>query len=574
MADRTRDLTGAEGGVGASKVKRITQIAMSKRPEIEQIELRPVSGPPMDAAVVDSDRGAVIGRAATCEVELLDPRISRTHARIERRRGRWLIEDLGSRHGVYLGGARLDPDAPTPLDEGDLVSIGPWTFRIAAPGTDTGPLATLADVDVDGARVEAAARPGATARLAASQLSLLIDCVGALGAGAAGASEDELARRIVETAVAGSGFERAALLRAAEKDEVAVIAHAARDGDNAEPRFSRSLLRAASQGEIVRLAGAGAARDYGHSIAELEITAALCAPVMIGESPTAYLYLDARRDEARGAPNHAAFCEALARIYAMAIGNIKRVQLERRAQAMELDLNAAREAQRLIMPPATGRVGPVAYAMEMRPGRFVAGDLFDVVRLDEARTAVCLGDVTGEGIDAAVVMAATQAHLHGALRRGAALAEVVASVNEFLSLRSAPNRFVTLWAGVFDARSGELRYVDAGHGHWLIRRGSGGGVESPGASAIPLSIDAGVAFDERTIELTPGDRIVLYSDGVTEQVSPSGEEFGRDRLIEALHASADEGDDVRRIIDALRTFAGGQRWADDASAASVAFLGH
>src|SRR5690606_6114466 len=125
--------------------------------------------------------------------------------------------------------------------------------------------------------------------------------------------------------------------------------------------------------------------------------------------------LDARAGDARLQPDAAEFCQALARFGGLALAMLKRDELEARRQHLEAQLHAARDAQQLIMPTNDGVVSGLAYALRMRPGLFVAGDLFDVVPLEDGRVGVCLGDVTGEGVGAGVLMASTQAHLNAAL---------------------------------------------------------------------------------------------------------------------------------------------------------------
>ena len=159
----------------------------------------------------------------------------------------------------------------------------------------------------------------------------------------------------------------------------------------------------------------------------------------------------------------------MARLAGLALANLRRVQLEQRQHQLETEVRAARLAQELITPAESGRVGGLHYAARVRPGSLVAGDLFDVVALEDGRVATLIGDVCGEGIGASVIMAATQSHVRALLARGADPADAVGHVNRYLSAHTAPGKFVSLWLGVFDLERGELTYVDAGHGHWLHR---------------------------------------------------------------------------------------------------------
>src|SRR5262249_25585994 len=152
-------------------------------------------------------------------------------------------------------------------------------------------------------------------------------------------------------------------------------------------------------------------------------------------------------------------------------------------------------------------VGPVAYALRVRPGRTVAGDLFDIMDLGDGRVGVSIGDVTGESIGAGILMAGTQAYLHGALVRLRDPAAALAEVNRYLTSRSAMNMFITMWVGVIDPATRTLKYVDAGHGHWLVKPTGGGGSARtpPRPGGIPVAIDASYHYQPETMPLGPGD---------------------------------------------------------------------
>src|SRR5262249_4009123 len=201
-----------------------------------------------------------------------------------------------------------------------------------------------------------------------------------------------------------------------------------------------------------------------YSIAELGIHSALCAPVPIGDDVIAYVYLDARGSESSVRADAAGFCEAIARAYGLALANLKRTELERRQVQLAAELAAAREVQSTMLPPKEADLGVIRYGVEVRPGLFVAGDLFDVIGLPGGRVAVCLGDVAGHGVGSALLMAMTQSHLHAELRRSEDPAEALSGVNRYLCERVGGGWFVSLWVGIFGP-GGSLHCVDAGHGH-------------------------------------------------------------------------------------------------------------
>jgi phosphoserine phosphatase RsbU/P len=295
---------------------------------------------------------------------------------------------------------------------------------------------------------------------------------------------------------------------------------------------------------------------------------------MLGPTVAAYLYLDARGRGGHVAGDAAGFCQVIARLCGLAMVNIKRVEMEERQRRLESEVSAAREAQVLILPADRGEIGGLRYAMQMRPGRFVAGDLFDVIELGDNRIAVLIGDVTGDGVGAAMLMVAAQSHIHAALLQHGDAGVAVNIVNRYLAGRCGINKFISMWVGIFDLSAGRVMYVDAGHGHWLHKRASGGG----GASVvrhiggIPVGIDAGFEYHVEELAIARGDRIVLYSDGVVEQRSAEEEQFGRDRVIELINRSGSADQDVQTVIDAVDSFAGRSELDDDTTAASIEWV--
>ena len=537
-------------------------------PEPGEIRFDPVAGPATDPMTIPAEAEVTIGRSLQCTCTLAGETVSRRHASVEGRGGHWLLTDLGSRHGTYLHANRLDANVPTVLANGDLVGIGPYTFRVGlGPRTTDITTTTVGEARPARTRIERV-RSDEIERLAQARMNLLVECAARIH-GATG--ERDLADQVLESALAGSGFQHAALLRPihADSDELEMLGHRHHTGADTEAiAYSRSLIEEASAGQMVRLTEA---RDLprSESIAELGITAALCAPVMLGTTIAAYLYLDARDEGSRVERDAAAFCQVIARMCGLALSNLKRQDLERRHERLDADVQAARKAQQFIVPATEGVVGPVRYAMKMQPGHFVAGDLFDIIALDERRTAIVIGDVTGEGVGAAVIMAAAQAHLHAELLRSGDPATAVNAVNRYLSARSAADRFVSLWVGVVDGAQTLLRYVDAGHGHWLLKPSG----ETPRTLSVGGGIPAGIdgTYDYPTEErgIFSGDRLILFSDGLIEQRAADGQQFGKDRVAEAIVMDDAPTDDITGVLAAFDAFATGMPLHDDTTVASV-----
>lgn len=533
-------------------------------------------------------RAVSIGRAAGSDICLLHDNISRRHASAVRRGDQWFLTDEGSKSGTHLNGVRLAPGVATLIRPGDIIKIGPWTFRVLGPGgagaaESTYTLArTIDDGPASGARLE---RSYVNEGVLASdrRLRMLVEFIQRLGsaqASAAGpAAEQAMATAALDSVLKGSGYARGAVLRSVgQGNEVEVIAAVRADSaDTGGFEFSTSLVHQAAKGELAILTRDATPQGGGlNSIADLRIHSALCAPILLGDNVEGFLYLDARNSERTVRTDAAGFCEAAAKAYGLALANLRRISLEERQRALQEELTAARQAQEMILPPRQGAEGRFRYAMRMRPGLYVAGDLFDFVPMGDGRVMACIGDVVGHGIGPAMLMAIVQSQLHAQVRLCPDLAQAVMEVNRYACPRSAGGKFVSLWVGVFEP-DGTLRYIDCGHGHWMIDR-PGEGWSHPGSdhAGIPIGIDPEYPYEAQTIRLPGASRVLLHSDGITEQRNPSGAEmFGACRLAEVLASGvgADPVGLTDRVFTSVTTFAGLAADAamdDDATAAVIA----
>jgi serine phosphatase RsbU (regulator of sigma subunit) len=288
----------------------------------------------------------------------------------------------------------------------------------------------------------------------------------------------------------------------------------------------------------------------------------------------AYLYLDARGTRTRSFhPGSTAFCVALGRMASLAMTNFKRLEMEKREVAVHAELTAAAAAQKWIMPPREGRFGVFKTIGETRPGRLVGGDFFDVIPLDGNRLAVALGDVSGKGVVAAVLMTAAQGFLHAALTQCTDPVEAVTRLNRFISPRRPPEKFITLWVGVLDSSAATLTYVNCGHGYALLLRKDGTVEQLDKNGGPPIGVAEQFPYQSETIRLESGARVMVVSDGIIEQFNAPlvdaalRRQFELTGLKEAIAAAGD--DEVAAVFAAVIRHAGTDRLSDDATAALV-----
>jgi hypothetical protein len=228
------------------------------------------------------------------------------------------------------------------------------------------------------------------------------------------------------------------------------------------------------------------------------------------------------------------------------------------------DLEVARQIQFGLLPFEPYEREGVAIATAMRPANTVGGDYFDVIELEEGRLAIAVGDVAGKGMPAALLMALLQGALRTLLSAGFRGEELAGKLNAHLCASIPSNRLVTLFYGELDLASGRLAYVNCGHNPpFLLARGAR--PQRLAATAIALGITTDTPFASAGVGLQAGDRLVLYTDGVTEAENAREQEFGEARLSGWLEGNRDEPGQrlVEGVIAEVLRYCGTARPRDD-----------
>lgn len=571
-------------------LERSPRLPDSRTPNPAELAFVSVAGPEPVELALKPPGPYTIGRRAHHDIVLLgDDHVSRDHASLvfepARSGGKqWAIRDAGSRHGTWINGVRLEPARDYPIRAGDIVTIAPWSFRVTAAdetrATHRTTVATLDDSAALGATIQRidADVEGA---LEHRRLGVLLDCAAAIHATT---DSEELSEAVLDAAMKGTGFANVALLRATGDEGLVEVVGQRGDivVEGAPPRLSRSLIREASLGLPARLVAAPSIEMEAMSIMQYAIEEALCVPLQVGATVAGYLYFDNRgASEAtrRATDDSSEFAIGLGRLAAMAMANQMRMELDRRLARVELDLDAAAEAQRYILPRRNGRYGAFSYVGESRPGQRIGGDFFDVIPLRDGRLAVALGDVSGKGVPASVLVTATQGFLHAALLEAGDPAAAINALNAYVNPRRPEDKFVTVWVGVLDADRGTLTYVNAGHGYALVRRASGEFEAAADEGGPPIGIVPDMVFTAGQTRFAEGDRLIVYSDGLYEQPAamdpgPGGtrgavRRFGEAGVQGCLKGLGGADDLVRGLFQALEAYAGGSQFEDDATVVEV-----
>jgi sigma-B regulation protein RsbU (phosphoserine phosphatase) len=235
-------------------------------------------------------------------------------------------------------------------------------------------------------------------------------------------------------------------------------------------------------------------------------------------------------------------------------------------ERIKRELELGRQIQNEMLPHAPLRVGAIEIKGASVPAREVGGDFFNYFELRDGRIALLIGDVSGKGVGAALLMANIQASLRTRLTLGQDLAAIADEIDRDIATNSPGPVYATLFVGILDPSTRRLRYVNAGHHpQFVVRRD--GQLEAMASTGLPVGLLAGRGYGEGTLQLEPGDVIFFYTDGCVEMENDSDEMFGADRLA-ALLAGARGGtpDEVLgRIEAAVTAFRGAREPFDDAT---------
>ena len=240
-------------------------------------------------------------------------------------------------------------------------------------------------------------------------------------------------------------------------------------------------------------------------------------------------------------------------------------------EKLERELEVARQIQTSILPRSLPAHDRLEFSARMVPMSAVGGDFYDVLALEDGALGVAVGDVTGHGVPAALLMSLTVTLLRSEARRTDSPAEVLRAVNRGLMQVNDTGYFVTALYGILPASGSRFQYARAGHSVPLLLDAGRQPVAVAQGVGQPLGLFEEMLVDESGLDLPPGGLLLLYTDGVTEAINPQGEFFGDDRLLGALQAADGAGPTqaCEAVWDALQAYQAGASQEDDVTLLAV-----
>jgi sigma-B regulation protein RsbU (phosphoserine phosphatase) len=235
----------------------------------------------------------------------------------------------------------------------------------------------------------------------------------------------------------------------------------------------------------------------------------------------------------------------------------------RKKEALERELSIAREVQRELLPRGVPQFRGVELAGICIPAKAVGGDYYDYVQLGEAQLGLVVADVSGKGVAAALHMACLQASVRSLFRVRPDIGRLTAELNDHLYHSSSGSRYATMFVGCLDVSTGSFSYSNAGHHPPLLLRGDK--VVRLSEGGVPLGLFEGCSYRSERHQLSPGDLLALFTDGITETPNADGEEYGEARLLELLRRVGDRplNGVVEQVLDEVARWSGGAEAHDD-----------
>ena len=518
---------------------------------------------PLGRRVVVIDKPVFrIGRKSESDLRWVGTDVSREHAEIVRLEdGRCVLKDRGSRCGTFVNDEQV---TERPLRHRDRIRLG---------RSGSAEMIFLVDEGVDSHVSHSSSvidfRP----------LTTLLDRLRGLGSSRV---LEEVLVLVMDSAIDATGAERGFIMLANPKGELEFKIARARgqvtlSGQSfaTSQKIPQEVFATGRERIVADLRDSDVAGQHLGTVA-LGIRHVLCTPLRVvryleqssgdaEQRPIGVLYLDSREKGQLMSSAARSALETVAGEAALAIESARLYREATEKARIERELALAAEIQRALLPEALMSGPHFDVAASSIPCRSIGGDFFDYFNVADGRFGFTLGDVAGKGPPAALLTAMVQGAFAAQVTSTDSPAVLMAHINRTLVRRAIQARFVTVVYGVL-AADGRLTYCNAGHNPPILLGRHG--VRRLDTGGLILGLFPQAAYEEETLQLEDGDSLVVFSDGVTEALNVTGDEFGEERLLPCVDEHRGCPPDVLldRILATVRTFASGAAQNDDVTA--------
>jgi serine phosphatase RsbU (regulator of sigma subunit) len=545
-------------------------------------------GPPNQTLPLDKPR-IVLGREAKdCDLVIPNQAVSRVHAQISLIQGRHYIEDLKSRNKTYVNNKLVE--TPTVLNDNDRIKICDFLATYQADVPSKTPLPEhfrpeeAEEFDADGpstiqATIGRLPQQQILETQPADRLRALLEIASTLGKAL---QLDDLLQKIADTLL--TTFRQADRCFVILRDEAAGhliprVIKTRRPQADGSPRFSRTIVRnclESMQAFLSEDASTDSKFSLSQSITDFRILSVMCVPLIVGDKAVGVIQLDSQDRTKKFNKDDLGLLLGVANQASVALENARLHEDLIQSVRFQRDLELGQQVQRSFLPHRLPQVPGYQFYAQYKSALTIGGDYYDFVRMPNGKLGVLLGDVSGKGVPAALLMAKLSAEARFCITANHDPAKAVADLNELLYqlfLAGEMDRFVTLAAAVLDPVTHVVTLVNAGHMAPLILRKSDWSLADAICNDLagpPLGSVDGMTYESCQIDLQTGDCLLLYTDGVTDATNTLGKAFALTGLRKAvLEDSAAASGPWRpetvghAIIEAVRRHSSGCAQNDD-----------
>jgi phosphoserine phosphatase RsbU/P len=511
-----------------------------------------------------------IGRSSAAELCFPeDAGLSRQHFAFESEGESWTVRDLGSKNGTFVNNIPLK--AKLILSPGDRITAGhlvivfepdaadPVKGVVVFEGGDSSsPSTSTVVTSLEGALSnQTMAIQGGGAKSSAPMQALI-------RAGQELSENRPLAELfpvILDLAIEAVNAQRGVLL-ILEGENLAPKAHKG-DGFRISTGVRDRVLKEKNS-ILVRDAQMDDAFKGRMSIVEQKVHTMMAVPLQTKERIIGLIYVDSPFVLREFTKDDLSLLTVMANVAAIRIENVRLAEIEQTERIMQRELSQAAEIQGRMLPDKAPDVPGTDLAGFNVPCRTVGGDYYDFFPFPDGRVALALGDVSGKGMPASLMMMALHARVQVLAEDPGDLAAFMTRLNKATCAKCPSNRFITFFFCVLDTKTGELTFANAGHNPPIVVRASGEAEMLEGGGCV-LGILPIAPYSEMRMKLEKGDMLVLYSDGVTEANDVDHNEYDEERFIEVLkrHHTEAASEIVNAVMKSVAEFAAGAPQADD-----------
>lgn len=518
----------------------------------------------------------VLGRLPECTIQLQSNMVSRRHAEVFAKDGKYFVQDLGSGNGTFLNGKKLEGDSP--LRHNDRLKLGPMLFRFEDPsedGSDSGSAWNQNEIFSEG---EQSTIMGSASNLDGFgmldvQPEAKLKGVLEISRNLAGSVEVEsILPKILDTLFRiFPGTDRGIiLLKENHTERLIPTAQKHRNpSEDASVKLSRTVLNKVLS-DKAGILSADASSDQQFSAAEsisaLSIRSMMCVPILdLQGEPMGVINLDTQNPISQFKQDDLEILLAIAGQAAITLANARLYASHLEKQKQDSEMKIAQNVQMALLPDHLPVIEGYSFFASYESAQAVGGDYYDCFTLPDNQVVVSFGDVAGKGVPASLVMSRIASIVQCTMRHETNVEKAILTINNLMCSNSIEGRFVTYVLAVIDLNSHEITLANAGHMSPIVRKPDGTLEEfDDDAIGIPIGVMEGYPFDVVKYTLNPGETVVIYTDGVSEAMNSAEELYSIERLKELISKGSGDPEELGiQIREDVRKHADGHPQNDD-----------